>query len=73
MFQGASDAEGIHGYYPIILPPLERNKAYIIEEVRITRLPGSEPFKPIETGEAQVSITVCNWEIVLVNGGYVTI
>ena len=56
MFQGSSDTEGIKGYYPIVLPPLERNKTYQIKEVRITRLPGDEPYKPIETGETHVTI-----------------
>lgn len=51
------------GYYPIILPALERNKTYSIDEVKITRLPGDEPYKPIETGESQVTITVNDWEL----------
>lgn len=73
MFQGSSDTEGIKGYYPIVLPPLERNKTYQIKEVRITRLPGDEPYKPIETGETHVTITVSDWEVVLVDGGVITI
>lgn len=51
------------GYYPIVLPHLERNKTYVIDEVCITRLPGTEPYKPIETGETQVTITVSEWEV----------
>lgn len=51
------------GYYPIMLPVLERNKTYSIDEVRITRLPGDVPYKPIETGESQVSISVHEWEL----------
>lgn len=51
------------GYYPIMLPRLERNKTYSIEEVRITRLPGDVPYKPIETGESQVTISVHEWEL----------
>ncbi len=53
----------IHGYYPLVLPVLERNKTYTIDEVRITRLPGDVPYKPIETGESQVTITVHDWEL----------
>ncbi|MBR1609360.1 MAG: hypothetical protein IJ678_07065, partial [Kiritimatiellae bacterium] len=51
------------GYYPIALPAMERNKTYTIDEVRITRLPGTDPYKPIETGESQVTITVHEWEV----------
>lgn len=51
------------GYYPISLPAIERNKTYIIDEVCITRLPGEVPYRPIETGESQVTITVDEWEL----------
>lgn len=51
------------GYYPIVLPALERNKTYSIDEVRITRLPGDKPYKPIETGESRVTVTVNEWEL----------
>lgn len=61
-----------HGYYPIPLPALDRNKTYVIEEVCITRLPGDSPYKPIETGETQVMITVSDWETGL-NLGTITI
>lgn len=61
-----------HGYYPIALPAIGRNKTYIIEEVCITRLPGDVPYKPIETGETQVTVTVDDWELGL-NLGTVTI
>ena len=64
--------EEIHGYYPIVLPHLDRNKTYVIEEVCITRLPGDVPYKPIETGETQVTISVHEWETGL-NLGTVTI
>ena len=60
------------GYYPIPLPALERNKTYSIDEVRITRLPGDKPYKPIETGESRVTITVNEWELGL-NLGTITI
>ena len=50
------------GYYPIVLPSIGRNKTYIIQEVVISRLPGEVPYKPIETGESQVTITVAGWE-----------
>lgn len=61
-----------NGYYPIVLPAIERNKTYSIEEVCITRMPGDVPYKPIETGETQVTISVHDWELGL-NLGTVTI
>jgi hypothetical protein len=61
-----------HGYYPVVLPAIGRNKTYSIEEVCITRLPGDVPYKPIETGETQVTITVEDWELGL-NLGTITI
>lgn len=51
------------GYYPLPLPAMERNKTYTINEVKITRLPGDVPFKPIETGESKVTISVADWEV----------
>jgi len=64
--------DGVTGYYPIELPVIERNKAYLIEEVLITRAPGDKPYYPIDTGVATVSITVQDWELGL-NLGTVTI
>ncbi len=60
------------GYYPLPLPPMERNKTYSISEVKITRLPGDVPYKPIETGESKVTISVAEWELGL-NLGTVSI
>lgn len=61
-----------HGWYPIDLPALERNKTYIIDEVKISRYPGDKPYEPIATGETQVTITVHDWELGL-NLGNITI
>ena len=55
--------EGKKGYYPVELPILERNKTYIINELKLTHRPGDKPYKPIETGEAVVQITVSDWEV----------
>lgn len=72
MFDGNGDAIEVDseghpgqttGYYPIALPALGRNKTYTIDEVRITRLPGADPYKPIKTGESRVTITVHDWEL----------
>lgn len=65
------DNQVIHGYYPIDLPALERNKTYIIDEVQLTRLPGDVPYSPIETGESSVTITVHEWEVGLNLGNIV--
>lgn len=55
--------EGKKGYYPVELPILERNKTYFINELKLTHRPGDKPYKPIETGEAVVQITVSDWEV----------
>ena len=60
------------GYYPIVLPLLERNKTYIIDEMIIRHLPSDKPYKPLETGDASVQITVNEWEVGL-NMGKVTL
>ena len=70
--ENESDITGTKGYYPIKLPAIERNKTYIIEEVILSRRPGSVPYEPIETGEASVEISVHDWEIGL-NLGTITI
>jgi hypothetical protein len=54
--------QGQKGYYPIEMPVLERNKTYIIEELILKHRPGDKPYKPIETGDASVTVTVQTWE-----------
>jgi hypothetical protein len=51
------------GYYPVVLPILERNKTYVIDEMIIRHLPNDDPYKPLETGDASVQITVNEWEV----------
>ena len=60
------------GYYPVVLPVLERNKTYVIDEMVIRHRPGDVPYKPLETGDATVQITVNDWELGL-NMGTITI
>ena len=60
------------GYYPVVLPVLERNKTYVIDELVIRHRPGDVPYKPIETGDATVQITVNEWELGL-NMGKITL
>ena len=64
--------DGKTGYYPIEMPAIERNKTYAVEEVVMTRSPADNPYDPIDTGVATVSITVQEWELGL-NLGTVTI
>ena len=64
--------EGKKGYYPVVLPALERNKTYEIEEMVIRHRPGDVPYKPLETGDATVQITVNDWELGL-NMGKITL
>jgi len=72
MYEGDGQTLVKSGYYPIVLPAIQRNKTYVIEEVCITRLPGDVPYRPIETGESQVTVSVSDWEVGL-NLGTVTI
>ena len=64
--------QGKQGYYPVVLPVLERNKTYVIEELVFKHRPGDLPYKPLETGDATVQITVNDWEVGL-NMGQVTL
>ena len=64
--------ESKKGYYPVVLPVLERNKTYVIDELVIRHRPGDVPYKPIETGDATVQITVNEWELGL-NMGKITL
>lgn len=64
--------DGEQGWYPIVLPQIERNKTYVIEEVVITRSPSDKPYVPVETGESTAGITVAEWELGL-NLGTITI
>ena len=77
--------ESKKGYYPVVLPVLERNKTYVIDELVIRHRPGDvpykpietgdatvQPYKPIETGDATVQITVNEWELGL-NMGKITL
>ena len=64
--------ENKKGYYPVVLPVLERNKTYVIDEMVIRHRPGDVPYKPLETGDATVQITVNDWELGL-NMGTITL
>ena len=64
--------QGKKGYYPVVLPVLERNKTYVIDEMVIRHRPGDVPYKPLETSDATVQITVNDWELGL-NMGKITL
>ncbi|MBQ9192626.1 MAG: hypothetical protein IJ156_02780 [Bacteroidales bacterium] len=64
--------QGKTGYYPVELPVLERNKTYVIDELAVRHRPGDKPYKPLETGDATVQVTVNEWETGL-NLGTVTL
>ena len=64
--------DGKKGYYPVVLPVLERNKTYVIDEMVIRHRPGDVPYQPLETGNATVQITVNDWELGL-NMGKITL
>ena len=64
--------ENKKGYYPVVLPVLERNKTYVIDEMVIRHRPGDVPYQPLETGDATVQITVNDWELGL-NMGKITL
>ena len=64
--------QGKKGYYPVVLPALDRNKTYVIDEMVLRHRPGDVPYKPIETGDATVQITVNEWEVGL-NMGKITL
>lgn len=60
----SADTELVNtGYYPIALPTLERNKVYTIGKLAISKMPTDVPYKPIDTDEAMVTITVDDWEL----------
>ena len=54
-----------HVYYPIELPVIGRNKCIIIEELVITRKGSDEPYKPVEEGSCNVTVTVVPWDVIL--------
>ena len=49
------------GYYPVELPVLERNKSYIIEEIILTKNPGSTPYVPLDDDAVTATISVADW------------
>ena len=54
-------------YYPIILPVLENNKSYEINELKITR-PGSDSEdQPVSFADAVFEINIVGWTTVLVS------
>ena len=52
---------GTVGYYPVELPTLERNKSYVIENIILTKNPGSTPYEPLDDDAVSAVITVDGW------------
>lgn len=55
------EMDGSKGWYPIVIPKIERNVEYIIDELVITRRPSSEPYVPVDTGSPTFGIEVAEW------------
>ena len=49
------------GYYPVELPVLERNKSYVIENIILTKNPGSVPYQPLDDDAVSAVISVDGW------------
>ncbi len=54
--------DGIKNYYPVTLPAMESNTAYIIREVELRGYGSSHPDKPVSREKISFTITVNPWE-----------
>lgn len=54
-------AAGEIGYYPVELPVLERNKSYVIENIILTKNPGTVPYQPLDDDAVSAVISVDGW------------
>ena len=52
-------------YYPIELPVIGRNKCLTIEELTITKKGSDQPYKPVEDGTCNVTVTVEPWDVTI--------
>lgn len=52
-------------YYPIELPVIGRNKCLTIEELTITKKGSDQPYKPVEDGTCNITVTVVPWDVVI--------
>ena len=50
-------------YYPIELPVIGRNKSLVFEELTITRKGSDQPYKPVEDGTCNITVTVVPWDV----------
>lgn len=49
-------------YYPITMPPIERNKTYTVTELIVTRPGSDDPDTPVTTKDCTYSVSVQDWE-----------
>jgi len=56
-------------YYPIVLPEMESNKSYEIDEITITRRGSDDPLTLVEYSDCTFSISVADWTVVTVTDG----
>ncbi len=52
-------------YYPIELPVIGRNKSLVFEELTITKKGSDQPYKPVEDGTCNITVTVVPWDVTL--------
>ena len=52
-------------YYPIELPVIGRNKCLTIEELTITKKGSDQPYKPVEDGSCNITVSVVNWDVTI--------
>ena len=56
------DGETRTGYYPVALPMLERNKTYIIEDMKLLHYPVEKPYQQMAISDVFFDVTVLDWE-----------
>ena len=55
------ELDGQRGWYPIVIPDVQRNIHYKIDELIITRRPSPSPYDPVGEGEAVFDVNVTEW------------
>ena len=50
-------------YYPVELPVIGRNKCLTIEELTITKKGSDQPYKPVEDGTCNITVSVVPWDV----------
>ena len=50
-------------YYPVELPVIGRNKCLTIEELTITKKGSDQPYKPVEDGTCNITVSIVPWDV----------